>query len=169
AREAVIVVVTPTGGMVTYDKNKMLIANRIVDYSQSKVTFKSSPRSKALESQIQQVEKGKSCAVFCAAEDADSPTLTYKWSTDLGSITGTNKEVLWKAPQTNGKSAIKVVVRDEDGNEDSLSIVLEVVNEINKAPVIENLFTSKLYAGKNETIVIDCFAKDENGDSLVYT
>jgi len=64
-REAVIVVVTPTGGMVTYDKNKMLIANRIVDYSQSKVTFKSSPRIKALESQIQQIEKGRSCAVFC--------------------------------------------------------------------------------------------------------
>ena len=169
AREAVIVVVTPSGGMVTYDKNKMLIANRIVDYNQSKVSFKSSPRIKALESQIQQIEKGKSCTVFCTAEDADSPALTYKWSTDLGSITGTNKEVLWKAPQTIGKSAIKVVVRDEDGNEDSLSIVLEVVNEINKAPVIENLFATKLYTGKNETLAIDCFAKDENGDSLAYT
>lgn len=63
-KEAVIVVVTPSGGMVTYNKNKMLIANRIVDYRQSKITFKSSPRIKALESQIQQIEKGKSCTVF---------------------------------------------------------------------------------------------------------
>ena len=52
AREAVIVVVTPSGGMVTYDKNKMLIANRIVDYSQSKVSFKFKRRAHPAKARV---------------------------------------------------------------------------------------------------------------------
>ncbi|MFZ1523597.1 MAG: LamG-like jellyroll fold domain-containing protein [Saprospiraceae bacterium] len=167
-KEAVMVVTTPSGGKITYDKNRMLVDNKIVDYRQSKVPFSIGPRIKALESQSYRVEKGKSSSVFCTAEDPDSPSLTYKWSSDQGNIIGTNNEVLWTAPQTIGKSEVKVVVKDAEGNADSLNLSIEVVNVINKAPVIENVYTANLFTGINETLTILCNAKDDNGDSLSY-
>ena len=169
AKEAVLLVITPTGGKITYDKNKMLVDNKIVDYRQNKVPFTSGPRIKALESQSYLIEKGKSSSVFCTAEDPDSPALTYKWSSDQGVIIGNSNEVIWTAPQVTGKSELKVVVKDAEGNADSMNITIEVVNIINKAPIIENLFTANLYTGKNETISISCMAKDDNGDTLTYT
>lgn len=59
-----MVVTTPSGGKITYDKNRMLVDNKIVDYRQSKVPFSIGPRIKALESQSYRVEKGKSSSVF---------------------------------------------------------------------------------------------------------
>jgi hypothetical protein len=167
-KEAALVVVTPTGGKVTYDKNRMLVDNKIVDYRQSKTPYTWPPRIKALEAQSYRIEKGKSSSVFCTAEDTDSPSLMYKWSSNQGNIIGSNKEVLWMAPQTIGNSEIKVVVKDAEGNADSLNIMIEVVNAINKAPVIENLSTASLHTGKNETITIICNAKDDNGDTLTF-
>ncbi|MBK9736633.1 MAG: T9SS type A sorting domain-containing protein [Saprospiraceae bacterium] len=168
AKEAVLIVVTPAGGKISYIKNKMLVDNVVVDFNQKKVPFTFSPRIKALEAQSYLIEKGKTTSVFCTVEDLDSDSLTFNWSSTLGEIIGQKNEVIWNASQTIGNVDIKVVVKDSEGNTDSLTIKIEVVDVINKAPIIDRLLAASRYTGPTGTISILCDAMDENGDSLTY-
>lgn len=169
AKEAILTVITPAGGKVTYDKNKMLVNGIVTDYNQSKVPFSYPPRIKALEPKSLVIEKGKRTSVFCTAEDLDSDVITYQWFTDQGVIDGNSNEVIWTAPLVPGTAAIKVVVKDSDGNSDSLSVNITVVDIINKAPIIDKLYASDLNTSKSQSISLFCFASDENDDTLTYT
>ncbi len=168
AKEAMLVVVTPANGEIKYDKNKMLIDGVVVDYNQTQVPYSYQPRIKALEAQNYLVEKGKTTRVFCTAVDVDSDTLKYFWNTDSGIINGENEDIIWTAPNTIGKSDIKVIVKDNEGHADSMTITIEVVDIINKAPVIESLAASSRYIYTNGTVLIQCNASDENGDMISY-
>jgi hypothetical protein len=168
AKEAVMVVVTPTGGEIRYDKNKMLVNGVVVDFDQTQMPYTSAPRIKALESQNYLVEKGKTTRVFCTAVDVDSDTLKYFWNSNLGMINGGKEDILWTAPNTIGKSEIKVVVKDNEGQADSMTISIEVVDIINKAPIIKSLTADSRYISSNGIVFINCDAADENGDIITY-
>jgi hypothetical protein len=58
AKQAILVVVTPADGTITFDKNKMLVNGVVVDYNQSKNSFTYAPRIKALEPVILHHRKG---------------------------------------------------------------------------------------------------------------
>jgi hypothetical protein len=168
AKEAVVVVVTPAGGKITYDKNKMLIDEVIVDYDQNQSPFLYSPRIKALEAKSNPVEIGAYTTIYCTAEDQDSDSLTYSWFSDSGTITGTSNNVIWNTPPSIGMSEVKVIVKDAEGNTDSMTIKMEVVNIINKAPSINRLYSSTRYTDKKGIILLHCLASDANGDVLTY-
>ncbi len=168
AKEAVMVVVTPTGGEIRYDKNKMLVNGVVVDFDQTQMPYTIAPRIKALESQNYLVEKGKTTRVFCTAVDVDSDTLKYFWNSNLGMINGGKEDILWTAPNTIGKSEIKVVVKDNEGQADSMTISIEVVDIINKAPIIKSLTADSRYISSNGIVFINCDAADENGDIITY-
>jgi len=169
AKEAVMVVVTPTGGEIRYDKNKMLINDVVVDFGQTQMSYTYAPRIKALESQNYLVEKGKSTKIFCTAVDLDTDSLRYFWSSGLGTINGDKEDIIWSAPNTTGKTDIKVVVKDNDGNADSMTVTIEVVDIINKAPKIISLSANNRHINTNGTVSVFCDAIDENGDAIMYT
>jgi hypothetical protein len=168
AKEAVLIVMTPPGGVITYDQNRMLIDGVVTDYMQSQVPFQHRPRIKALAAKEYIVESGKTVNIYCTAEDIDSEQLIYQWSATRGEIEGDSEEVLWTAPENPGEAIISVKVMDAEGNNDSTSIILTVVEEINRAPVIENLVASSLAVNPEEIVTIICSATDANGDSLTY-
>jgi hypothetical protein len=147
----------------------MLVNGVVVDFNQTQMPYTSAPRIKALESQNYLVEKGKTTRVFCTAVDIDSDTLKYFWNTDSGTINGEKEDIIWTAPNTTGKSDIKVIVKDNEGHADSMTITIEVVDIINKAPVIESLTADSRYINTNGTVFIHCDAADENGDLISYT
>ena len=169
AKQAILVVVTPANGIVTYDKNKMLVNNVIIDYNQSKNSFTYGPRIKALEPITYIIEKGTKTTVFCTAEDKDSDVLRYTWYSDNGIITGNNNEVELTAPQNIGQTKVKVIVSDPEGNSDSLSIMLDIVNVINRAPIIHSLSASTNVVSSNASLQLVCEASDPNGDAITYT
>jgi hypothetical protein len=167
-KEAVVAVLTPPGGEITYDKNKLLIDNVVVDYAQTENDYTHNPRIQALATENSDVENGKSISIYCKAEDKDSEQLTYIWSTNNGEIIGNSNEVIWNAPQSTGEALIFVTVSDDEGNMDSDSLSITIVSEINKAPEIENISSSSNGINEGEVVVIECEASDENGDDLEY-
>ena len=168
AKEAVMVVVTPTGGEIRYDKNKMLVNGVVVDFNQTQMPYTNAPRIKALESQNYLVEKGKTTKVYCTAVDVDSDTLQYFWNSDSGTINGEKEDIIWTAPNTTGTTEIKVIVKDSDGNVDSMKVTIDVVDIINIAPNIISLSANSRHINTNGTVSLFCDAVDENGDSLSY-
>jgi len=168
AKEAVMVVVTPTGGEIRYDKNKMLVNGVVVDFDQTQMSYTVAPRIKALEAQNYLVEKGKTTKVFCTAVDVDSDSLKYFWNSDAGTINGEKEDIIWTAPSTIGKADIKVVVKDNEGNSDSLTVTIEVVDIINISPKIISLTANNRYIGTNQTVSVFCDAEDENEDLISY-
>lgn len=169
AKQAILVVITPANGIVTYDKNKMLVNDVIVDYNQSKNAFTYGPRIKALVPITYIIEKGTKTTVFCTAEDKDSDVLNYTWYSDHGIITGNSDEVELTAPQDIGQTEVKVIVSDPEGNSDSLSIMLDIVNVINRAPIIQSLSANTNVVSSNASLQLVCEASDPNGDAITYT
>ncbi len=167
-KQAISIVLTPTNGIITYDKNKMLVNDVIVDYNQHNTTFTYSPRIKALEASNYIMEKGSNTTIFCTAEDKDSDNLIYNWYSGNGLINGSGKQVTFTAPQTIVLTEVKVIVSDPEGNLDSLSINIEIVDVINRAPIINSLIANSNVTSSNGTLSIMCDAVDPNGDEIFY-
>lgn len=168
AGQAISIVLCPSNGIKTFHKNKMLIDGVVVDYNQHIQSFTYSPRIKALASESKQLQKNKSTAVFCTAIDIDSDSLVYQWSSASGVISGSSGKAEFTAPNIVGPTAIKCIVRDKEGNADTSTIVLDVVEKINTVPIILDINTGNGYAAPSEALTIQCNAIDDDGDALVY-
>ncbi|MFZ1582359.1 MAG: LamG-like jellyroll fold domain-containing protein, partial [Saprospiraceae bacterium] len=115
------------------------------------------------------IEKGTKATIFCTAEDKDSEVLKYTWYSDNGIITGNGDEVELTAPQNIGQTEVKVIVSDPEGNSDSLSIMLDIVNVINRAPIIHSLSANTNVVSSDASLQVVCDASDPNGDAITYT
>ncbi|MBC7884848.1 MAG: T9SS type A sorting domain-containing protein [Saprospiraceae bacterium] len=167
-KEAILVVIAPLDGVIAYDRNKMLIDNVVVDFNQHMQSFTYSPRIKALEAEDYIIEKNGSTTIYCTAHDKDSGQLVYNWYSDNGLISGEGSEVILNAPSSTGKTNVTVIVSDAEGNADSLTITIDIVDVINKAPVIHELTSDVRHIGTNEILVFTSVASDANGDNLTY-
>ena len=169
ANQAIMVVLTPAGGTVSYGQNKMLVNGTVVDYHQTKNPFTYKPRIQALATAASEVELSDSITVFAKAFDQDSENLTYTWSTNGGTISGEDTTVNWIAPTTPGNYTITLIVSDGANNRDTAILELQAVPEINRAPQILQIRKSGAYVAPNDTLILFADAVDINGDSLTYT
>lgn len=167
AQSAVIATLTPTDGVITFDRNRMLIDGVVVDYQQTQQTFTYAPRIQALTADTVEVEKNKTINIFGYAQDQDSSPLTYQWRASGGNISGTGNHVRWTAPDTEGDYKITLIVTDESGQADTAYLDLTAVAEINIAPVVQ-LSASSLYVTPDGTISLHTDASDANGDALTF-
>ena len=169
ANEALMVVLTPTGAEVQYDRNKMLADGVVVDYRQSSQPFQYAPRIQALAVESQEVEFGSSATIYGTVFDQDSDDLMYSWSSNGGTIQGQGATVIWEAPDTEGTFEIILTVSDEQLNSDTDTLRLSVIPEINLAPQIVELVKSQNYLTPGETLELFCNAFDANGDTISYS
>ena len=169
ANAAMIVTLTPAGGTITYDRNKMLINGTVVDYRQSQQTYTYAPRIQALAVTKPAVEFGDTTTVFSKTFDQDSNDFTWNWSTTGGTITGTGATVHWQAPTTPGNYTITLIVADNSGNQDTATVVVQAVAEINLAPVVPGIQSSAPYTTPGGTLNFSTLATDPNGDPLTYS
>ncbi len=169
ADQALLLTIAPANGVLSYDKNRMLINGVVVDYNQTAVPFKYVPRIQALAAEKYEVELSDSIIVYAKAFDKDSGILTYTWSTTGGSISGAGATVKYHAPTTIGNQQVTLIVTDESGNADTASIDLSVVLEINDAPEILDLVKSAQYVAPGGSMDVTANAFDSNGDPLTYT
>ena len=168
ADKAVIVTLTPVNGAITYNRNKLLVNNVVVDYRQSANTYTKSVRIKALAATKKTIEINDSTLVFGTAVDPDGGIISYQWSINRGTITGTGQTVTYHAPNTEGGATVQLIVTDTKGNKDTATLDLTVVTKINVAPSISTIQKSVAYTTTNGTVQLTCLATDPNGDPLTY-
>ncbi|GAB4487935.1 MAG: hypothetical protein OHK0019_03580 [Saprospiraceae bacterium] len=168
ANQAILVTLTPTGGAISYDRNKMLINGVVVDFMQSAQPFDYAPRVQALAANQTDIEFGDSTTVFSKAFDRNSDNLVWSWSASGGTISGTGATVKWLAPNTPGDYEIRLIVSDENNNRDTSTLMLKAVAEVNKPPVISELLKSAAYITPSGTVNMDCPATDPNGDPITF-
>jgi hypothetical protein len=83
---------------------------------------------------------GCTIEVTCTASDPEDDELSYVWSADGGSISGTGKTVDWSAPEEVGIYNITVVVIDGHGMEATRRIPISAVT--GTPPTIEELIVT---------------------------
>jgi hypothetical protein len=168
ANQAVLVSICPTGGVITYDQNKMLVNGVVVDYRQSAQPYAAVPRIQALASAANPLEVGAGTTLYCTVFDADSDQLSYEWSANAGTIEGESGEVVFNAPPVAGEVRIEVIVSDPQGDRDTAALLIDVVPEINYPPVIAGIQKSSPYLAPGETLQFSCLATDPNNDAIQY-
>lgn len=163
-----LVTLTPAGGTISYDKNKMLVNGVVVDYAQTTQPFKYTPRIQGLGTARPEVEFGDSTTVFGQAFDQDSGNLTWTWQATGGTISGDGATVQWIAPNTPGAYIITAIVTDEIGQKDTAAVTLSAVSEISLPPQIVDIQKSAPYVAPSGAVILTVVANDPNGDPLTY-
>ena len=165
---AVIAVIIPAGSVITYDLNKALVNNIIIDFSSGQVVANHPPRIKSLSAEKQVVIIGDSTKLYCSAVDIDNDPIYYEWFISGGTISGIGSMINWSTPLTPGNYLVECTVHDNNGGVASDSIFVEVVEFINTDPIIDRLIAHprKIHLGSNTSI--KCIAADADGDSLNY-
>jgi len=88
--------------------------------------FNSQPVISSLQSSIDTVKIGNTVQVNCIANDPDGDNLTYIWSSNDGTITGSGQSINWIAPLSIGSFSISCKIEDGNGGADSSEISIEV-------------------------------------------
>ncbi|MEO6038338.1 MAG: LamG-like jellyroll fold domain-containing protein, partial [Saprospiraceae bacterium] len=168
ANAALLVTLTPAGGAITYDRNKMLVNGTVVDYRQTAQPYQYAPRIQGLAVSQPQLEFGDTTTVFSKTFDQDSNNFTWTWSATGGTLLGTGAEIQWVAPTTPGNYQITLIVADESGQRDTAYVTVLAVAEINLAPQIVGLEKTALYVAPGGNVVFTALASDPNGDPLTF-
>jgi hypothetical protein len=166
---AMVLVVLPAGGSVTYDLERMLVNGVVADYRSGITVSNYPPRIKTLAADSMQVPVGGYVTVYSTAVDRESPSLQYSWSATGGSFLGSTKQVLWSAPDSTGGVLITCIVEDAAGERDTADLAIEVVTSVNHLPVITSLTARPRKVDLNASSQLICTATDPDGDPLSYS
>jgi hypothetical protein len=168
ADQAIIAVIIPAGSTITYDLEKVLANNVVIDFSSNQIVTNYPPRIKSLSSERQLITIGDSIKIFCTAVDIDNDPISYSWNFSGGSLTGAGSVVNWTAPLDTGDVLIKCMIDDGEGGITADSIIIKVSEYINTVPLINSIIAQprKIHLGSNSTIT--CLASDSDGDELSY-
>jgi len=167
--DAIVAVITPSAGTITYHLDKMLVNGIVVDYLSGQPVSNYPPRIKSLSADSTLVLLGSNINIYCTATDKDSDPLTYNWSLTGGVFTGTGSEIVWTSPDTAGSYFIFCNVDDGNGGEVDDTIAIEVVEYINNDPIINDITADprKIHIGTQSQL--SCDAYDPDGDEINYS
>ncbi len=175
ANQALIVTLTPANGKITYDKNRMLVNNVVADYMQTKNAYTHTAYIKALAADKMTISITDSTNVYATAFDPDGGNISYKWSSDKGTISGTGAKVVFHPSTTVGDAVIQLIITDLRGNSDTSNLKISVVGKINYPPIINDitgrdaLNRVSTYTTPGGKTQFTCNASDPNNDVLTYT
>ncbi len=169
SRSAVVAVIAPAGGSMTYEPDKTLINGVVVDYRSGRAVVNHPPRLKSLSPDSTRIGTGKSVKVYCTAVDPDADSLRYHWACSGGLLAAYGMWAEWTSPSTPGRYTVTCTVADGRGGEFAATDTLVVLFRTNDPPAIQrlNALPRKLQLGSISTI--QCTASDPNGDTLSYS
>ena len=165
---AVVAVIVPASGTISYRLDQMLINGVVVDYRSGQVVPNYPPRIKSLAASPVPVVTGENTTLYCTAEDRDNNPLTFTWTATAGSITGSGSAVTWTAPATPGIFQVSCMVDDGNAASDTAQVDVEVVAAINHQPAIRKLKAVPRKIDRGATSQLTCSASDPDGDTLTY-
>ena len=146
-----------------------------ISYLSIKVASNNPPTIESLDIGEDEVTVSANCHVVCVAADRDGGVLSYEWSASGGNISGEDSVVTWTAPEAAGTYTITVTVTDDQGDEDTASLDIDVL-AINNPPKVKDFIITDMAkkACEEDGIYIDkhyyieCIASDPDGDKLSY-
>src|ERR1035437_5374907 len=169
ANSAIVVVITPSGGTITYNLNKTLSNGVIIDYNNGQAVNNYPPRIKSLSPDSSGILLNKSVNVYCTAEDKNNDTLNYIWSAGSGIITGSGSQIIYTAPAAPGDFYIRCIIDDNHGGKDTAQITIHVFVTINHPPVINKINAKPRKINLSSSSTFTCFASDPDNDTLNYS
>ena len=169
ADEAIVLVIIPAGGTITYDYEQMLVNGVIVDYRSATEVTNYPPRIKAMGAKAHLIVKNESTTLYCTAEDRDDDQLTYNWNAEFGSLSGSGSSVTWTSPDAEGKYEIICNVDDGRGGEATDTLYVTVVEFIQTDPVIKNVTAHPGKVDLGTTSEITCSAFDPDDGDLTFS
>jgi len=114
-----------------------------------------------------EINPGMTAQIECTATDPDEDELSYTWSADGGTLSGSVANVAWTAPELTGTYTITVEV--SDGGDIATDQLTITVLAPNTPLVIESLTTDCPRVRPAKTGTLFCEASDPDGDELTYT
>jgi len=166
ANSALLVVLTPSGGTVTYDLDKTLVNGVAVDFHSGRTIANYPPRIKSLMATSVVTLRSDTVAVYCTATDLNNDSLTYSWRSSHGTIVGAGSSIRWVAPSTAELDSVTCVVSDGHGGFDSAHVAINVLASINLLPVINKLTALPRKLNLGATTTVACSVSDSDGDNL---
>jgi hypothetical protein len=166
ADAAVLLVLTPANGTISYELNKLLINGIVVDYNSDNDVTNYPPRIKALASELREIPRNSQAKIYCTAEDRDSDPLAYLWLAEAGSVEGNTSVITWHAPDTAGTFQIQCIVSDDMGGSDTAQVLIDVLQT--RDPEIQEINAIPLEIGLGESTTVSCLASDPDEDILSY-
>jgi hypothetical protein len=112
ADAAVLIVIAPAGGAITYDLEKMLIDGVIVDYRSSHAVTNYPPRIKSLAAKKSTLLISETTTIYCTATDRNDNELFYRCKATDGTIIGSGAQIGWTAPDSAGSYMVRCFVDD---------------------------------------------------------
>ncbi len=148
----------------------------VTDYVTVAVAVNEPPAISSLIADADWTTPSGTIQVTCTASDPDGDELSYEWSANGGTITGTGAAVNWIAPGEVGTYQVAVVVTDGHGEEDTRFVYLSAAT--GPPPTIEDLIVTAEHqylketatgykVGKGKEFDIECIASNTSGE-LVY-
>lgn len=166
ALSSYILVLIPSGGTVSYEYDKMLVDEVIVDYRSGQTVQNYPPRIKSVASVSSQLLRNDSTLIYATVVDRDEDDLEYIWSAEKGYFVGDGATIIWIAPEATGKYAIQVQVSDGKSEPLTQVIHVEVIENFNAAPKIQSLKAEPRKIDLGGSSNIQCIANDEDGDEI---
>jgi hypothetical protein len=169
ANSAVVVVVAPSGGTVTYDIDRTLINGVVVDFRSARPEVNHPPRVKSLSPALDRIGIGTTVSLFCTAVDADGDSVRYAWSPSAGFLADHGAWAEWTAPSLPGEYVVQCTVSDGRGGASAAVDTVTVLLRTNIPPTIQrlNALPRKLQLGGTSSVM--CAASDPDGDTLAYS
>lgn len=169
ANSARVLVLTPSGGSITYVDEKMMVNGIVADFRSSQTVTNHSPRIKSAAATKDSVLRNQFVELFCTAEDRDGDPLSISWQTAHGIINGSGAQVSWTSPDTTGIFSIVCSVKDSGNAITVDTITILVVHSINHSPVIQNILATPRKLDLNSTATVVCSATDSDPDTVQYS
>jgi hypothetical protein len=165
ADAAALIVLVPSGGVLRYELNKMLVDDVVVDYDVGQTIANYPPRIKAVAA-ANGGAVGETINLYCKAEDRETEILDLRWFGQNGESIGSGEIIQWQ-PDQAGSFFITVTATDEA--DAVVSDSLEIIISNNRAPRINSINASPDILMPGETTTLTCTAVDEDGDFLNFT
>ncbi|MCC6399011.1 MAG: laminin G, partial [Bacteroidetes bacterium] len=169
ARDAIVLVIAPSGGTVSYDEERMLIDGVVVDYRSGHVPSNHRPRIKGFGAGSPSVYLNGVSQLSCTVVDPDGDTVAFQWLATGGTVIGEGSTVVWTAPDSSGAFNIACMVSDGKGGSDTAHATITVVDSPLSVPVIREVVARPGKLDLGATTTATCRANDPTGRPLTYT
>jgi hypothetical protein len=168
ANTAMLIVIAPSAGAITYDLDRMLIDGVVVDFLTGRTVANYPPRIKSLVPDSSTILTRHAVHIYCTATDKNNDALTYSWGGSGGTILGSGSVVNWLAPDSVGTYVVTCTVTDVRGGQTVSADTFNVVKSINSPPVILKMKAIPRKINVGATTTISCLAVDADSNVLTY-
>jgi len=165
---ALLIVLAPAGGTISYQEEKMLVNDVVVDYHSGQTVTNYAPRIKSIATDSTAVEIGRTYKFYCTAVDRDTDALHFSWKVNEIPVDLDSAIIELTMPENDTTLIISCQVSDGMNEPVSDSVQIQVYTRLNQAPVISNITASRRRIAPADTTILQCMASDPDGDSLTF-